>query len=88
MTKQFKLNFPVETKEAQAFWASKHKCNRLKAIIAFSLNEKNAIDNMRRHGFQTHLRQRALAAYKQYIASPTMTSIPFSEMEDEWWNNM
>lgn len=83
-----RLNFPIETDEAKKFWASQHRCNRAKSIIAFSLNLENANDNLRRWNFRRHFRRRALAAFGQYVAQPAMTGIPFSEMEDLWWDEM
>ena len=85
MFEHFKLNYPIETPEALSFWASKHLCNRLKAIVAFSTSEANAIDNLRRRGYQPHLRDRAVKAYKPYINNPSMKDIPFSEMGNKWW---
>lgn len=80
-----KMAYPIETPEAYKFWASRHKCNRVKAIISFSENLRDANDNLRRHGFQRHLRRRALLAYGAYVAMPEMTAIPFSPMSIPWW---
>lgn len=85
MNKQFKLNYPVETEEAQSFWASKHRLNRIKAIIAFSLNIDNANDNLRRAGYSRQYRKRYLETYKCYVNSPSMKIIPFSDLHDLWF---
>lgn len=82
------LNYPIETEEAQKFWASPHTLNQLKAIIAFSLNEKNANDNLRRYGYKLQFRKRALKAYSQYINSPSMSSIPFTSGVVNWWDEI
>lgn len=83
-----KMAFPIETPSAYKFWASRHKCNRAKAIISFSLNLSDANQNLRRHGFQFHLRRRALQAYGAYVAMPEMSSMPFSPMSVPWWECM
>ncbi|HHB8426213.1 hypothetical protein [Klebsiella pneumoniae] len=83
---EFKLNFPVETEEAQRFWASKHRLNRIKAIIAFSTDMKNANDNLRRAGYSYMYRQKYLKAYKCYVNSPSMKIVMFSDLQDEWFD--
>lgn len=82
------LNFPIETKDAQKFWASPHILNQLKAVIAFSLNEKNANDNLMRYGYKYLFRKRALKAYGKYVNKPSMAGIPFSEMKTSWWEEI
>ncbi|WXX18523.1 hypothetical protein TacPo2_68 [Pantoea bacteriophage TacPo2] len=77
------LNFPIETPEAQKFWASPHISNQAKSVIAFSLNEKNALDNLRRYGYKLLWRQRAWKAWGQYVNNPSMAGVPFST--DVWW---
>lgn len=84
----FKLNYPIETEEAQKFWASNHKCNRVKAIVAFSLNEANANDNLRRFGYPRAFRKRVLDNFSQYVNQPDMKGIPMSDMKDFWWEEM
>ncbi|UIW10596.1 hypothetical protein PQC38_gp120 [Aeromonas phage BUCT695] len=84
----FKLNYPIQTEEAKKFWGSRHKCNRAKAIIAFSLNEENAFDNLRRHGYYHLWRHRAWDAFGMYVNKPDMEGIPFSEMETPYWECM
>lgn len=85
MPEMFKLNYPITTPEAKAFWASRHKCNKMKSIIAFSLDLKNANDNLRRAGYNTHWRKRALNNFGNFVNKPDMTDIPFTEMDVPWW---
>lgn len=85
MPLMFKLNYPIETPEAKAFWASRHKCNKMKSIIAFSLDLSNANDNLRRAGYRRHWRLRALNNFGMYVNKPTMATVPFSEIETPWW---
>jgi hypothetical protein len=88
MVEHYKLNFPIETKEAQKFWASELKLNRIKAIIAFSLDLKNANDNLRRFKYYRQFRKKALKHFGKYVNQPDMKNIPFSQMKDKWWNEM
>lgn len=78
------LNYDIETEEASKFWASRHRSNRMKAVIAFSLDKDNAMDNLRREGFTYGVRRAALLAYGQYINHPSMLHIPFTEMSSDW----
>lgn len=80
-----KYHYPIETEEAKRFWASRHKCNRMKAIIAFSEDLPDANFNLRRMGFQAHLRFRAINAYKNYVARPSMLGIPFTPATIPWY---
>lgn len=73
------LNFPIKTKEAQRFWASSKKENKLKAIIAFSLDLDNANHNLRRYGYKNIYRKLKLKEYGQYVNNPSMVGIPFTE---------
>lgn len=84
----FKLNYPVETPEALDFWNSNIKLNKIKAIIAFSLNLDNANDNLRRRGYYRQFRKRALSAFGQYVNQPDMKNVPMNDMEDKWWEEM
>lgn len=84
----FKLNYPIETVEARAFWSSNQKLNRIKAIIAFSLTLENANDNLRRYGYAKQFRNRALHNFGQYVNNPSMAGIPFNKLEDKWWIEM
>lgn len=80
------LNFPIETPEAQKFWASPHISNQAKSIIAFSLNEKNAQDNLRRYGYKLKWRQLAWKEWGKYVNNPSMSGVPFSTQP--WWKEM
>ena len=82
------LNYPIETDIQKKFWGSKHKCNRMKSIIAFSLNLDNANDNLRRYGYTNAWRKKALAAFGKYVNTPTMTGVNFSELQNLWWECM
>lgn len=88
----YKLNFPIETERAREFWGSKHKLNRIKAIIAFSLDLDNANDNLRRHGYYRQYRKRYLEVYSCYVNNPKMDgsdgkqNVPFSDLQEHWWN--
>lgn len=84
----YKLNYPIETEEAKKFWSSNQKLNRIKAIIAFSLDLENANDNLRRYGYSKQFRKRALNNFCMYVNQPAMTGIPFNEMDDKWWIEM
>lgn len=84
----YKLNYPVETEAAYKFWSSNHKANRCKAIIAFSLNLDNAMDNLRRFGYARGFRERALNNFCIYVNTPSMAGIPFSELSSPWWIEM
>lgn len=81
-----KMSYPIETPEAYKFWGSRHKCNRLKAIVAFSMNIKDANYNLRRFGYNAHLRLRALLAYQQFVAQPDMVRVPFTPASIPWWD--
>ena len=80
----FKLNYPVKTANAKKFWGSRHICNRMQCIIAFSLNLSNANDNLRRAGYSYAWRKRALLAFGAGVNKPTMpaSSFKFAEMSD------
>ena len=84
----YKLNDPIESAEAKKFWSSNLKLNRIKAIIAFSLDLENANDNLRRYGYSKQYRNRALRAFGQYVNNPTMAGVPFNQLEDKWWEEM
>lgn len=83
------VNYPIETELQRKFWGSNHKCNRAKAIIAFSLNKANAMRNLKTVGGMTHFwRHRAWNAFGQYVNTPSMEGIPYSEMKDLYWHCM
>lgn len=87
-TPLYKLNYPVETPEALAFWSSNHRCNRMKAIIAFSLDLDNANDNLRRAGYSRQFRKRALFNFCMYVNQPAMSGIPLNDLSDVWYEVM
>lgn len=81
-----KMPFPVETKEAQKFWASRHICNRVKAIISFSRDTDEALINLRRYGFTSyHFRKRCVDTWGLWVAKPEMNTIPFTPLGIEWY---
>lgn len=84
----YKHNYPIETDEAVAFWASNHKCNRMKAIIAFSFDLQNANINLRREGYSRFWRLRALNNFGMYVDRPSMSTLPYSMMDTPWWECM
>lgn len=75
----------IETEEARLFWGSKHKCNKMKSIIAFSSDLDNANDNLRRHGYTLQWRKKAIRAFGKYVNIPSMQGIPFSSLDTPWW---
>ncbi|MGL5564207.1 MAG: hypothetical protein ACRDC4_00570 [Plesiomonas sp.] len=83
-----KMAYPIETPEAFKFWASRHICNRLKAIICFSKDEEDAKRNLRRFGYPYHFRARAWNAYQNLVKNPDMTKIEFTPMGIPWWDCM
>lgn len=83
-----RLNYPIKTPEAEAMWGSRHKCNRMKSIIAFSLTLENANDNLRRYGYTLQWRKKAIRAFGKYVNQPTMKGIPFSPISTPWWECM
>lgn len=82
------LNYPIETEAAKKFWASKHKCNKMVSIIAFSLNLDNANDNLRRFGYTLQWRKKAIRAFGAHVNQPTMAGIEFHELSKPWWECM
>lgn len=80
--------YRIETVDALRFWSSDHRCNRAKAIIAFSKDLKEANDNLRRMGYRNLYRKRAITALGLYVNNPRMSSIPFSTCAEKWWECM
>lgn len=78
--------YSIKTVDAYRFWTSNHKCNILKAIIAFSIDAKEANSNLRRMGYSNIHRKKALAALSVYINNPSMSNIPFSTGKEKWWD--
>lgn len=87
-TLMHKMPFPIQTEAALKFWASRHKCNRMKAIIAFSTDLVDANNNLRRFGYKRFWRLRALNNFGMYVNQPSMANIPLSAMEVPWWKCM
>lgn len=83
-----RLAYPIITPEAYKFWGSRHLCNRVKAIIAFSKTLEDANSNLRRNGFQTHFRKRAINAWQHYVDMPDMDKVPFTPLGIDWWDCM
>ena len=87
-----KYSYPIETEEAKKFFASRHICNRVKAIVAFSRNPEDALRNLRNNlpkkfnHNNNHFRRRAVLAFQNYINQPDMKNIPFSPLEIPWWD--
>ncbi|WP_192545490.1 hypothetical protein [Enterovibrio baiacu] len=79
------LKTPITTPEAERFWASRHKCNKMKAVIANSETLDGANSALRRRGYTRAWRKKALSAFGKYINKPTMAGIPFSELSQPWW---
>lgn len=82
------LNWPIQTPEAEALWASKHKCNQAKAIIAFSRDISNANDNMRRYGYTRAWRENAIANFGQFVHQPSCENVPITPLSTPWWECM
>lgn len=83
-----KMAFPIETEIAYKFWASRHLCNRVKAIIAFSRDVEDANLNLRRFGYPYHFRARAVNAWQNFVNMPDMDKVPFTPMGVHWWDCM
>ncbi len=82
-------NYPIETDIQKKFWGSRHKCNRAKAIIAFSYDKHNAMNNMQRiMGWRYFWRERAWNAFGHFVNTPDMGGIPFSEGSTAYWECM
>lgn len=79
------LNYLITTPEAQKFWASKHKCNKAKAIMAFSKTLQNANWNLIQYGYTNSWRSKIFAHYGQYVNQPDMKNIPFTPLSVAWW---
>lgn len=82
------LNYPIETALAKKFWASRHKSNKAKAIMAFSTSIENANWNLIQYGYTNSWRDRIIANYSAYINNPSMAGIPFTELSTPWWIDM
>ena len=73
-------NFSISTELQVKFWGSRNKSNRAKALISFSKDERNAMDNMRRNtAWLNGRRKRMWEQYGQFVNTPSMEGIPFTE---------
>lgn len=87
-----KYSFPIETPEAYKFWASRHLCNRVKAIIAFSRTKNDALRNLRNglpkdfNHNNHHFRRRAVEAWQNFLNQPDMKNVPFTPLGVDWWD--
>lgn len=84
-----RLNWPITTEAEKAIWGSRHKCNRMKAIIGFSLNLDNANDNLRRFGYTRSWRRKAILNFHRYCGNDSgpypFTLDDLSEISTPWW---
>lgn len=71
---------PITSERAIEFFASSHKADNAKGIVAHSPTLKAANDTFWRKGYPLQLRKRLLATYKQYVNNPSMTGVPFSNL--------
>lgn len=78
--------YKITTIDAFRFWSSDHKCNRVKAIIAFSKDLEDANNNLKRAGYKNLIRKRILLALGGLVNNPSMKNIPFSTCADKWWD--
>ncbi|HAV9873783.1 TPA: hypothetical protein JLH60_004759 [Escherichia coli] len=78
--RQYTHNYEIRTPLQIKFWSSANRDNRVKAIIAFSLDYENAQDNLRRAGYPYGWRQRKLEEYKQYINHYDFADVPYSNV--------
>ncbi|EBW2292206.1 hypothetical protein DFV88_24800 [Salmonella enterica subsp. enterica serovar Newport] len=78
----YKHNYEIKTPLQIKFWSSAHRDNRIKAIIAFSLDYDNANDNLRRAGYTFGYRHKKLEEYKQYINHYDFADVPYSTITE------
>ena len=78
----------IVTPLAEKFFASNHKCNRMKAHAAFSTSVAVYNDRLRSAGYSLGWRNRAIKAYTKYINNPSMTGIPYSELDSKYYIEM
>ncbi|EOG8337672.1 hypothetical protein ACLIX5_004470 [Salmonella enterica subsp. enterica serovar Bredeney] len=74
----YKHNYPIDSDIRVKFWGSNHHDNKVKAVIAFSLDYDNAVDNLRRTGWAYGWRMKKLEEYKAYINNPDFVGVPYS----------
>lgn len=73
-------NFSITTALQVKFWGSRNRANRAKALIAFSADKRNAMDNMRRNTDWLFGRRKQMwDRYGQFVNTPSMMDVPFTE---------
>lgn len=91
-----KVYLPMTSPEAYEFFASNHKCNHAKAVMAHSATMQQANDTFWRRGFTLQMRKRFLKTYKKYLGQQDMSTIPMSpevnpdtgEMYEFWMDEL
>lgn len=77
--------YKIKTIDALRFWSSDHRCNKVKAIIAFSKDLEDANRNLRIAGYKNIFRKKALAGLGVFLNQPDMANVPFSTCAEKWW---
>lgn len=80
------LQAKITTPRAMEFWSSSNKCNQVRAIIAFSADEGEALRDLQRHGYSYLLRKQLLADNIAALNNPSMDGIPFALSSGRWSN--
>lgn len=78
------LDYPL-SENGVKFLGSRHKCNRMKGIIAHSKTPESALRHLRNEGHSYHTRRRALTCFINYLDTPEMINIPFTPLEIPYW---
>lgn len=83
------LNYPKDDFDMK-WWSSRSKVNRCLAVIAFSFNKENAIQNLRRHFgypylFRHYHAWNNLGCYVNYKGLNKMDQLPFHDGLDPWY---
>jgi len=85
---KIEANSSVETDLQKKFWGSNHKCNKMKALIAFSKDELDFKELAKRRGYRRAWRNRAWLNFGQYVGQSDMVGIPFSDGTVPYWEEM
>jgi hypothetical protein len=80
------LNYPVKTVEAEKLWSSEHKSNTAKAVAAFSTSVENYNQLLKRRGITRAWRTKCVVQYSEFIREPDCVNVPFSDLEEVWWD--
>ncbi len=80
------LNFPIVTKAAYEFWSSRNRCNRVRAICAFSLDKENALMNLQRAAYPLGYRQRVVDSKGISFNNPSMAGVPYNDGSVPMWD--